>query len=133
MIVKKSPNDIFKELRETTECLFDVRLKNPIPINLGFLNLKWKVQTETGLLLIKQISKERYAKYNAEKICLEQDLALREQLRQFENGTLCPRVLEHKGNVIHKTSSGERFIVMEYVDGVNLLPGTLNEIGRAHV
>lgn len=127
MIVKKSPNDIFKELRETTECLFDVRLKNPIPINLGFLNLKWKVQTETGLLLIKQISKERYAKYNVEKICLEQDLALREQLRQFKNGTLCPRVLEHNGNVIHKSSSGERFIVMEYVEGENLFPGILNE------
>ncbi|MFJ8063925.1 hypothetical protein ACIQYS_04780 [Psychrobacillus sp. NPDC096426] len=91
MIVKKSPNDIFQELRETTECLFGIHLKNPIPINLGFLNLKWKVQTEKGLLLIKQISKERYASYDDEKIILEQDLALREQLRQFENGTLCPR------------------------------------------
>ncbi|MCZ8542453.1 phosphotransferase [Psychrobacillus psychrodurans] len=127
MIVKKLPNDIFVELRETTECLFGIHLKNPIPINLGFLNLKWKVQTEKGLLLIKQISKERYVSYNYEEIILEQDLALREQLRQFENGTLCPRVLEYKDNVIHKSSSGERFIIMEYVDGKNLLPGTLNE------
>ncbi len=58
---------------------------------------------------------------------MEQDLALREQLRQFENGTLCPRVLKDKDNIIHKSSSGERFIIMEYVDGKNLPPGTLNE------
>jgi homoserine kinase type II len=46
MIVKKSPNDIFVELRETTECLFGIHSKNPIPINLGFLNYhgvcRWK-------------------------------------------------------------------------------------------
>lgn len=127
MIVKKSPNDIFLEIREATEVMFGLYLENPIPINLGYLNLKWKVQTAKGEFLIKQISKERFASYDSEKIIMEQDLALREQLRQFENGTLCPRVLKDKDNIIHKTSSGERFIIMEYVGGKNLLPGTLNE------
>lgn len=127
MMLNKSPNDIFLELKEKTEYLFGLHLENPIPINLGYLNLKWKVRTEKGQFVIKQISKERYAKHDFEKIILEQDLALREQLRQFENGTLCPKILKNKDHIIHKSSSGERFIIMEYVEGENLLPGTLNE------
>lgn len=95
-------------------------------INLGFLNLKWKVETEEGLFVIKQISKERYVLYDYEKVILEQDLALREQLRQYQNGTLCPKVLTHHNNGIHKASSGERFIIMEHITGGNLPPGTLN-------
>lgn len=123
MIAKKSPNDIFLELKEATEFMFDIHLDSPIQINLGFLNLKWKVQSGKGPLLIKQLSKERYA---SSDYIVEQEIALREQLRQSKNGTLCPRVLRYEDNVIHKTSSGERFIVMEHVDGKNLLPGTLN-------
>jgi homoserine kinase type II len=126
-IVKKSPNEIFLEIREATENLFGLHLKNPVPINLGLINLKWKVETEEGLFVIKQISRERYAKYDYAKVILEQDIALGEQLRQYQNGTLCPKVLKHQDNVIHKSSNGERFIVMEYIDGINLPPGTLNE------
>ncbi|WP_019155228.1 phosphotransferase [Robertmurraya massiliosenegalensis] len=123
MIIKKSPNEIFLELKEATEFMFGLHLDSPIQNNLGFLNLKWKVQSEQGPLLIKQLSKERYTSSN---YILEQDIAIHEQLRQYKNGTLCPKVLKYKDNVIHKSSSGERFIIMEYVDGENLRPGTLN-------
>lgn len=123
MIKKKSPNEIFLELKEAIENMFGLHIDSPIQINLGFLNLKWKVQSEIGPLLIKQLSKERYA---SSDYILEQDIALGEQLRQFEKGTLCPRVLKCKDNVIHKSPSGEGFIIMEYVDGENLHPGTLN-------
>jgi homoserine kinase type II len=101
-------------------------LNNAVSINLGFLNLKWKVETEEGLFVIKQLSKERYVRYDFEKVILEQELALREQLKQYQNGTLCPKVITHSNNVIHKTPSGERFIIMKHIAGKNLLPGTLN-------
>ncbi|CAM5199997.1 Homoserine kinase type II OS=Ureibacillus acetophenoni OX=614649 GN=SAMN05877842_11755 PE=3 SV=1 [Ureibacillus acetophenoni] len=127
LVLKKSQNDIFLELKEATENLFGLHLENPIPINLGYINLKWKVESEKGLFVIKQISKERYAKHDFEVIISEQELALHEQLRQFENGTLCPKVLIQKDKIIHKSSCDERFIIMEFVDGKNLLPGTLNE------
>ncbi len=46
MIEIKSPNDIFLELRETTECLFGLHLENPIPINLGLF--KFKMESSNG-------------------------------------------------------------------------------------
>lgn len=101
-------------------------MNNAVSINLGFLNLKWKVETEEGLFVIKQLSKERYVRYDFEKVILEQELALREQLKQYQNGTLCPKVITHSNNVIHKTPSGERFIIMKHIAGKNLFPGTLN-------
>lgn len=126
-IVRKSPCDIFLELKEAAESLFGFHLKNPVPINLGYLNLKWKVETEAGWFVIKQISKERYASHNYEQVIIEQDKALREQVRQYQNGTLCPKVLKDQNTIIHKSSGGERFIIMECIDGANLPPGSLNE------
>ena len=127
MNVKKTANDILLDLSEAIERLFGLHIDEAIPINMGYLNLKWKIKTEKGIYVIKQISRERYASHDFEKIKLEQNQALREQIRQYENGTLCPKVLKDNDNVIHKTSSDERFIIMEFEDGDNFFPGTLNE------
>ena len=125
--VKNSPHAIFQEIKETVETLFGIHLRHPEAIHLGYLNLKWKVETEDGLVVIKQISKERYLRHDYQKVSLEQDVALREQLRQYTNGTRCPKVWTRHNKVIYKTKSGERFIIMEYMEGKNLMPGTLNE------
>lgn len=69
--IKKSPNDIYLEIKDTVENMFGIRFNNPIPLNLGFLNLKWKVETEEKLCVIKQISKERYKHHDFEKVVLE--------------------------------------------------------------
>ena len=127
MNVKQTSNDIFLDLSDAVERLFGLHIEEATPINMGYLNLKWKIQTEKGIYVIKQISRERYASHDFKKIKSEQDLALREQVRQYENGTLCPKVVKDKDNVIHKSSSEERFIIMEYEDGDNFFPGTLNE------
>lgn len=125
--INKSPNNIYLEIKETVEKKVGIHLNNPIPLNLGYLNLKWKVETGEKRYVIKQISKERYKHRDFEKVVLEQDIALHEQVRQYKNGTLCPNLLMYNGNVVHKTPSGERFIMMEHMEGNNLLPGTLNE------
>ena len=125
--VMKTSNDIFLELSDAIECLFDLHIEKATPITRGYLNLKWKIQTEKGIYVIKQISRERYASHDFEKIKLEQDFALREQVRQHENGTLCPRVLIHDNHVIHKSAGEERFVMMEFEEGDNFFPGTLNE------
>ncbi|MGV3465941.1 MAG: phosphotransferase [Heyndrickxia sp.] len=125
--IVKSPEKIYLDIKETIEDKFGLHISNPISLNLGLLNLKWEVETEKGIYVIKQFSKERYMKHGLEKISFEQDVAIREQVRQYENGTPCPRVLTHNGNVIHHSHGDERFIIMEYMNGKNLQPGTLNE------
>lgn len=51
--------------------------------------------------MLKQFSKERYARYGLDEIALEQQAALRKQLRLYEKGMPCPRILTSDGNVIH--------------------------------
>lgn len=125
--MQKSSNDIYLDIKETVESLFNLKLRNEVTLQLGLLNLKWKVESEDGEYVIKQFSKERYERFDLEKVAIEQEIALREQLRQYHKGTPCPRILTYNDNVIHKTRNEERFTIMTYLPGENLLPGTLNE------
>lgn len=125
--IMKSPESIYLDIKDTIENLFGLHIYTRAQFSLGLLNLKWKVETEEGIFVIKQFSKERYEKYDLKQVSSEQNIAIQEQLRQYENGSPCPRVLTHNGNVIHTSTSGERFIIMEHMTGDNMLPGTLNE------
>ena len=126
-VMQKSPNDIYLDIKETVESLFNLKVRNEVPLQLGLLNLKWKVESDDGEYVIKQFSKERYERFDLKKVAFEQEIALREQLRQYYRGTPCPRILTYNDNVIHKTRNDERFTIMTYLPGENLLPGTLNE------
>lgn len=134
--VTKSSDDVYLDLKETSENLFDIQFISHTPLSLGWLNLKWKVKTDKGTLVLKQFSKERWQRFGIEKVALEQQIALHEQVRQYENGTPCPKIWTHNGNVIQISHAGERFVLMEFMPGQNLFPGTLNvdqmySLGRA--
>jgi homoserine kinase type II len=123
----KTPDDIYLDLIQTSKSMFGMCFFNPVPLTLWLLNLKWKVEAEEGVFVLKQFSKERYERFDIGKVRLEQQIALWEQVRQYENGTACPKLLTHNGNVIHVSPNGERFSVMEFLPGSNLVPGTLND------
>lgn len=123
----KSPERVYLDLKQASADMFGLTFSNPRPLALGLLNLKWKVDTEQGVFVLKQFSKERYESFGLKQVAMEQEFALREQLRQHEHGTPCPRLLTKNNNVIHISPDGERFVVMEFISGENLLPGTLNE------
>ncbi|MEO4052727.1 phosphotransferase [Solibacillus sp. CAU 1738] len=125
--MKKSSSDIYEEIKETVESLFNLKLRNEVPLQLGLLNLKWKVESDGGEYVIKQFSRERYERFDIGEVAIEQEVALREQLRQYYKGTPCPRILTCNDKVIHMTRNEERFTIMTYLPGENLLPGTLNE------
>ncbi|WAH37472.1 phosphotransferase [Alicyclobacillus dauci] len=122
-----TPGQIYLDLKQASENLLGLSFSNPIPLTLGLLNLKWKVQTERGIFVVKQFSKERYESFGLKQVAFEQEFALREQLRQYEHGTPCPRLLTNNHNVIHVSENGERFVVIEFMSGDNLLPGTFTK------
>ena len=78
---------MYGDLKGTSENLFEIQFLNHTPLSLGFLNLKWKVETDKGTLVLKQFSRERYESFGLEKVAKVQQIALQEQLRQYENGT----------------------------------------------
>lgn len=121
-------NDIiYQDLGQACESLFGLQLQNPTALKLGLMNLKWKVDTNQGTFVLKQFSRERYERYDIDQLAKEQEFALREQVRHHHLGTPCPKLFTHEGNTIHRSRGGERFVVMEFVDGKNVMPGTLNE------
>ncbi|MES9784299.1 phosphotransferase [Bacillus thuringiensis] len=114
---------IFHELKVECETLFEFKIRNAIPIHRGWLNLKWKLETDAGDFVLKQYNQERYKMYNSDLLIQ----ALQQQQRLHNNGVSCPRVLIYKNNVMHISKSDERFIVLEHKEGSLVSPGKVNQ------
>ncbi|HDR5271865.1 MULTISPECIES: phosphotransferase [Bacillus] len=114
---------IFQELKVECETLFEFKIRNAIPIHRGWLNLKWKLETDAGDFVLKQYNQERYKMYNSDLLIQ----VLQQQQRLHNNGVSCPRVLIYKNNVMHISKSDERFIVLEHKEGSLVSPGKVNQ------
>jgi homoserine kinase type II len=123
---------ILDDLIKTFHRLFGLKVIETTSIKRGWLNLKWKVTTDAGELLLKQYNKERYKLYNPEEILL----ALSQQIRLYDQGLACPKVLSQNEGILLESDNGERFLVMEYCLGELISPGKTNvhqiyDLGRA--
>lgn len=114
---------IFQELKVECETLFEFKIRNAIPIHRGWLNLKWKLETDAGDFVLKQYNQERYKMYNSDLLIQ----VLHQQQRLHNNGVSCPKVLIYKNNVMHISKSDERFIVLEHKEGSLVSPGKVNQ------
>ncbi|MGH0524500.1 phosphotransferase [Bacillus cereus] len=114
---------IFQELKVECETLFEFKIRNAIPIHRGWLNLKWKLETDAGDFVLKQYNQERYKMYNSDLLIQ----ALQQQQRLHNNSVSCPKVLIYKNNVMHISKSDERFIVLEHKEGSLVSPGKVNQ------
>ncbi|HEY4431597.1 MAG TPA: phosphotransferase [Paenibacillus sp.] len=120
------------DLITTFHRLFDLKVIESTPIKRGWLNLKWKVTTDSGQFLLKQYNKKRYKLYNPEELLL----AFSQQVRLFDQGLACPNLLSNHESILHESDNGEHFTVMEYCQGELISPGKINvyqmhDLGRA--
>lgn len=122
----------YYELRQTCETTFDFQVLLASPIVRGWLNRKWELETSKGKFLLKSYHPDRFRLYN------EQDLvrALRWQSDLQKLGLPCPQILMDRGEPIHRSPSGHRFVLMTFSDGNRLIPGRATEremysLGRA--
>ncbi|WP_216624451.1 hypothetical protein [Paenibacillus foliorum] len=76
------------DLIKTFHRLFDLKVLESTPIKRGWLNLKWKVATDSGQFLLKQYNKKRYKLYNPEELLF----AFSQQVRLFNQGLACPNM-----------------------------------------
>ncbi|MFD0712988.1 phosphotransferase enzyme family protein [Paenibacillus sp. GCM10027626] len=118
-----------EELFVTCEEKFGFQIDQIEPIDLGWLNRKWVLQTNLGQFVLKKYHVKRYK--DAETLLT----ALSQQQRLFHAGVPCPVLLESEGTLLHTTDSGDRYIMMQYCQGDQVDPGTANisqmyELGR---
>ncbi|MFG6496481.1 phosphotransferase [Fictibacillus sp. UD] len=128
---------LWEHLKEEVQTRFGFQVMKSTQINRGYLNQKWKIETDQGIFLVKQYNKERIKKYDLKTI----HTALRTQNRSFLADIPCPELLSNEGNLLHKSSSGELFTVMRFMKGSLIKPGEASpeqmeslgqEIGKLH-
>ena len=123
---------ILDDLVKTFLRLFGLNVIETTSIKRGWLNLKWKVMTDAGEFLLKQYNKERYKLYNPEELLI----AFSQQIRLYDQGLACPKLLSQNESILLESDNGELFTVMEYCQGKLILPGKINvhqmyDLGRA--
>lgn len=59
---------ILEDLIRASHHFFGLEVIESSPIKRGWLNLKWRVTTESGQFLLKQFNKERFKLYNPEDL-----------------------------------------------------------------
>ncbi|APB72466.1 homoserine kinase [Paenibacillus polymyxa] len=128
-----STNEIIQaDLMEAFHRFFGLNIIESVPIQRGWLNLKWKITTNNGTFLLKQYNKQRYKDYNFDDLLR----AFSQQERLHGLGLACPRLFNHEGQVFMESERRERFLVMEFCPGTLVSPGEANvyqlyELGKA--
>ncbi|MBY6037749.1 phosphotransferase [Fictibacillus nanhaiensis] len=111
---------LWEHLKSEAEGLFGFTISKVTPIKRGWLNEKWKIETDEGTFLLKQYNRERLKKYDLNTI----RKALHTQNRAFSHGIPCPELLQHNGNLLHESSLGEYFTVMRFMKGSLITAGS---------
>ncbi|QUW20842.1 phosphotransferase [Sporosarcina sp. Marseille-Q4063] len=118
----KNELSIREDIFGTITNVFGIHIDSYCEIKLGYLNLKWKVQTNIGDIFVKQYSKTRYPDSMIKRL----ETSLNRQTFLNEKGIPCPRLMSHEGKHVLLTSNGERFVIMRMCDGKVIEPGTAN-------
>ncbi|CAM3859661.1 MULTISPECIES: phosphotransferase [Paenibacillus] len=125
----KSSNEIIKEISEHINTTFGFKVRDAIPVLMGYANLKWKVHTGDEVLFVKQYNEVRYP----EELLSSVEAALGLQDLLHSEGIPCPKLFSKNDLFIQRTPSGERFIVTEYCEGELVKPGEVNADQMYHL
>jgi homoserine kinase type II len=116
----KEETTIYEELAGDAAGRFGFRIRSAAPVRRGWRNKKWVLDTDRGRYLLKQFDSRRYGFDLNEPI----RFGLRQQNRLHAAGLPCPRLMTDRyGEVLHVAANGERYNVMEYIEGALLAPG----------
>lgn len=118
----KAADQIKEEILETIQTKFKFQVHSTQPIERGYRNLKWKMETDQGRLFVKQYNPIRYT----EESLIEVKKALFFQAQLYDHGIPCPKLYTDQGEYILFTPSGERFVIMGFCLGELVNPGKVN-------
>jgi len=99
---------------------YGITCKQIAPVSGGYLNLKWKVSTEKGDLLVKHFSNKRFSSAKLKKL----ESALQRQIILNEKGFPCPYIWQCEGRAIRQLGE-TAYMVMDFRPGKVESPGTI--------
>lgn len=115
--------DVRDDIFEAITHIFGLSLLDFFEIELGYMNLKWKVKTDIGDLFVKQYNKTRYPDQSIQRV----ETSLNHQSTLHNKGIPCPKLYSNNEKYILQSSKGEYFVVMDLCEGRNIRAGTANE------
>jgi homoserine kinase type II len=86
---------------------------NMTPVVGGWLNKKWKVESDRGTFLVKQYSTKRFSNNQIEQI----NHALKRQMLLEKRGIPCPYILPYKNDAIRAIDTEVSYMVMSFCPG----------------
>ena len=103
-------NKIISDLKET----HGIIIYKAASVTGGLLNLKWKISTNKGELLLKQYSTKRFkSRDRIEKI----EEALQRQIILEKNGLACPFLWQYKDHVLRVLDNETIYMLMSFEKG----------------
>lgn len=108
------------ELMEDIERAYGLTCTEFRPVSGGWLNEKWRAETELGPVLVKKFSPRRYG--NARRLA-ELEAALQRQALLYDQGVPCPKIFLWGGKALRPTEDGTAYMVMEFRPGQNVSGG----------
>lgn len=100
---------------------YGITVNQITPVTGGFLNLKWRVSTDKGELLVKQYSPMRFQREQIERI----EAALQRQMILQKYGVPCPFLWQYEGRVIRWLDDKTAYMVMDFHPGKTENPHTI--------
>ncbi|WNS45957.1 phosphotransferase [Paenibacillus sp. MMS20-IR301] len=111
------------ELIDSITDHFGMHITAATPIDLGFLNLKWKLESDQGSLFVKQYSKVRYPEQLVDGL----EISLAHQHKLYQQGIPVPRLFSHQGKYVLRSASQERYVLTDLCNGRSIAPGSASE------
>jgi len=111
------------KIKDDLRASLGIDCREVTPVDGGWLNKKWKAETDRGTLLIKQYSHKRFSLAGIDQI----EAALFRQMKLAEDGLPCPRIFTIDGHPIRRLNDDIAYMVMEFCPGVTGDVGSVTE------
>lgn len=119
---------LLNEIRSVLALYLNIKVHSFESIHRGYLNEKWTLHTNQGMLFVKSYHPDRYRKHLL-TVWQEFDQALRLQMMFNQSGGLCPRLFgNEEDGYLFTTPSGRKFVVMEHCPGEVVHAGKVNAL-----
>ncbi|WP_276353657.1 phosphotransferase enzyme family protein [Cohnella caldifontis] len=125
-----------QEIAAALNSRFDLTVRDATVIELGWINIKWKMDTDRGPVFVKFYHPDRYRLHQRPDRREEMERTLRLQHGLNEAGVPCPKVYSHEHRFLQETSGGLWFAASDWVEGRTVPAGSMttsqmHDLGQA--
>lgn len=116
------------EIAEHLKDRFGISVREVVLVEQGWLNVKWKMVTDSGALFVKYYHPERYKVHTHpdRRNAIEKTLQLQHRLSL--SGIPCPEVHVYNEQFLQETPHGLYYTAQEWVEGYTAQAGGMSAV-----